>query len=104
VFDDGGPGAHLSTRTLFQLQYTWGKFLFFLAGNYPELLKRDPGHRINAKKNGQSIRRLATVDLWRAYGQHLRLPSLACSPLSLSKRELVLAVNDQQAHESAGKG
>jgi hypothetical protein len=49
VFDDGGPGAHLSTRTLFQLQYTWGKFLFFLAGKYPELLKRDPEQRIDAK-------------------------------------------------------
>jgi hypothetical protein len=28
-FDDGGPGAHLSKRTVQQLQYAYGKFLYF---------------------------------------------------------------------------
>jgi hypothetical protein len=29
-FDDGGPGAHLSERTIHHLRYTYGKFLYFL--------------------------------------------------------------------------
>jgi hypothetical protein len=48
LFDDGGPGAHLAKRTLSQLQYTYGKFLYFLSVEHAELLKRDPADRVNA--------------------------------------------------------
>ena len=49
LFDDGGPGAHLSERTLQQLQYAYGKFLFFLSTEHHHLLKRIPKRRLNAK-------------------------------------------------------
>lgn len=48
LFDDGGPGTHLAKRTLSQLQYTYGKFLYFLSVEHAELLKRDPAERVNA--------------------------------------------------------
>ena len=48
-FDDGGPGAHLAERTVQQLQYAYGKFLYFLSGEHEDLLKRAPARRLNAK-------------------------------------------------------
>jgi integrase/recombinase XerD len=49
LFDDGGPGAHLSDRTICQLRYTYGKFLYFLSTEHDELLERNPAARIDAK-------------------------------------------------------
>lgn len=49
LFDDGGPGSHLSERTVRQLQYAYGKFLFFISIQHPDLLKRVPARRLNAK-------------------------------------------------------
>ena len=49
LFDDGGPGSHLSERTIWQLRYTYGKFLHFLATEQRDLLKRAPVERINTK-------------------------------------------------------
>lgn len=48
-FDEGGAGAHLSPRTLAQLRYTWGKYLFFLAAKHPALLSRAPAEQFNAE-------------------------------------------------------
>ncbi len=48
VFDDAGPGSRLADRTVVQLQYTYGKFLFFLATNRAELLENSPADRVNA--------------------------------------------------------
>jgi integrase/recombinase XerD len=48
-FDDGGPGAHLSERTIHHLRYTYGKFLYFLSVEHRELLKRDPVERVDGK-------------------------------------------------------
>jgi integrase/recombinase XerD len=48
-FDDGGPGAHLSERTIHQLRYAYGKFLYFLSIEHDHLLKRNPAERINGK-------------------------------------------------------
>ena len=49
LFDGGGPGAHLSDRTVQQLQYAYGKFLCFLSAEHDRLLKRAPARRLNAK-------------------------------------------------------
>jgi len=49
LFHDGGPGAHLSERTVQQLQYAYGKFLYFLSVEHAHLLKRAPTRRLNAK-------------------------------------------------------
>jgi integrase/recombinase XerD len=49
LFDGGGPGAHLSERTVQQLQYAYGKFLYFLSAEHEHLLKRAPARRLNAK-------------------------------------------------------
>ncbi len=46
-FDDCGPAAHLAERTKLQLQYTYGKFLCFLAARHPELLAYAPVERIS---------------------------------------------------------
>jgi integrase len=48
-FDDSGPGAHLSERTIHHLRYTYGKFLYFLSVAHRELLERDPLERIDGK-------------------------------------------------------
>jgi hypothetical protein len=48
-FDDGGPGAHLSERTVQQVQYAYGKYLYFLSAEHDRLLKRAPARRLNAK-------------------------------------------------------
>jgi integrase len=48
-FEDGGPGAHLSERTVQQLQYVYGKFLYFISVQHDGLLKRAPARRLNAK-------------------------------------------------------
>lgn len=48
LFDDGGPGSHLSTRTVLQLRYTYGKFLHFLSAEHGDLLKRSPAERVDA--------------------------------------------------------
>jgi hypothetical protein len=48
LFDDGGPGAHLAERTLSQLKYTYGKYLYFLSVEHADLLKRAPAERVNA--------------------------------------------------------
>jgi integrase len=49
LFDDGGSGAHLAERTIAQLQYTHGKFLFFVAAETPDLLDGAAADRVNAK-------------------------------------------------------
>jgi integrase/recombinase XerD len=49
LFDGGGPGAHLSERTVQQLQYAYGKFLYFISAERDHLLKRAPARRLNAK-------------------------------------------------------
>ena len=48
-FEDGGHGAHLSERTVQQLEYAYGKFLYFLSAEHGDLLKRAPARRLNAK-------------------------------------------------------
>jgi integrase/recombinase XerD len=48
-FDDRSPGAHLSKRTVQQLQYAYGKFLYFISTEHDHLLKRTPRRRLNAK-------------------------------------------------------
>jgi len=47
LFDDSGPAAHLAERTRLQLQYTYGKFLYFVAAHHPNLLARAPAERVN---------------------------------------------------------
>jgi integrase len=47
LFEDSGSAAHLAERTRLQLQYTYGKFLFFLAAHHPGLLARPPAERVN---------------------------------------------------------
>jgi integrase len=49
LFDESGPGAHLAERTIQQLQYTYGKFLYFLATEHPELLDHAPADRVDTK-------------------------------------------------------
>lgn len=49
LFDEGGLGVHLSERTIQMLQYAYGKFLFSIAMEHGELLRRAPAKRVNAK-------------------------------------------------------
>jgi integrase/recombinase XerD len=49
LFDGGGPGAHLSERSVQQLQYAYGKFLYFISAEHGDLLKRRPARRLNAR-------------------------------------------------------
>ncbi len=46
LFDDCGPGAHLSERSQQQSQYAYGKFLKFVAAQHPERLGWDPAARV----------------------------------------------------------
>ena len=48
LFDDSGPGAHLSARSQQQLQYAYGKFLKFVAVRHPDRLSCDPAARVSA--------------------------------------------------------
>lgn len=48
LFDGGGPGAHLSERSVQQLRYAYGKFLYFLSAERGDLLKRRPARRLDA--------------------------------------------------------
>ena len=48
LFDDCGPGAHLSERSQQQLQYVYGKFLKFVAVRHPDRLGCDPAARVSA--------------------------------------------------------
>jgi hypothetical protein len=47
--DDGGPGAHLAERTVSQLEYTYGKFLYFVSVKRTDLLHRNPAERIDSE-------------------------------------------------------
>ena len=47
LFDDCGPGAHLSERSQQQLQYAYGKFLKFVAVRHPDRLGCDPAARVS---------------------------------------------------------
>jgi integrase/recombinase XerD len=49
LFDGGGPGAHLSERSVQQLQYAYAKFLYFISAEHGDLLKRRPARRPNAR-------------------------------------------------------
>jgi len=49
LFDDRGADGHLSDRTVLQLQYAYGKFLYFMSAEHDDLLKRTPARRLNAK-------------------------------------------------------
>jgi integrase/recombinase XerD len=49
IFDDAGPGAHLSQRTVQQLRYAYGKFLYFLSVEHDDWLQRAPARRVNAQ-------------------------------------------------------
>ena len=49
LFDDHGPAVHLADRTRLQIQYAYGKFLFFLAARHGNLLARAPAERLNRK-------------------------------------------------------
>jgi integrase/recombinase XerD len=54
-FDGGGPGAHLSERTIEQLQYAYGKFLYFISAEHHDLLKRSPARRLNPRIIGEFV-------------------------------------------------
>jgi integrase/recombinase XerD len=47
LFEDRGPATHRAERTRLQLQYTYGKFLWFLSAHHPGLLARPPAERVN---------------------------------------------------------
>jgi integrase/recombinase XerD len=48
LFDDGGGlGAHLAERTISQLEYTYGKFLYFISIRRADLLNRNPTDRVD---------------------------------------------------------
>lgn len=47
VFDDAGPGSCFAERTVAQLKYTYGKFLFFLAAEHADLLDLAPADEHN---------------------------------------------------------
>jgi integrase/recombinase XerD len=47
LFDDCGPGAHLSERSQQQLQYAYAKFLKFVSVRHPDQLGCDPDMRMN---------------------------------------------------------
>jgi integrase/recombinase XerD len=47
LFDDCGPGTHLSGRSQQQLQYAYGKFLKFVSVRHPDRLGCDPAVRVN---------------------------------------------------------
>lgn len=49
LFDEGGLGAHLSKRTICQLQYAYGKFLCFILDKHADLFTRSPAERVNAE-------------------------------------------------------
>jgi integrase/recombinase XerD len=49
LFDGGGPGAHLSKRSVQQLRYAYGKCLYFISAEHGDLLKRRPARRLNAR-------------------------------------------------------
>ncbi len=49
LFEDDGPAAHLAERTRVQLQYAYGKFLFFLSARHRSLLTRAPAERLSRK-------------------------------------------------------
>jgi integrase/recombinase XerD len=55
-FEDGGRGAHLSERTVQQLQYAYGKFLYFISVRHHASLKRVPARRLNAKIVAEFVR------------------------------------------------
>jgi integrase len=48
-FDDDGAAAHLAERTRQQVQYAYGKFLFFLSLQHQALLRRLPEERVNRR-------------------------------------------------------
>jgi integrase/recombinase XerD len=54
-FDGGGPGAHLSERTIQQLQYSYGKFLYFISAEHADLLKQPPARRLNPRIIGEFV-------------------------------------------------
>jgi len=55
LFDGGGPGAHLSERTVQQLEYAYGKFLYFISVEHDDLLKQPPARRLNPKVIGEFV-------------------------------------------------
>jgi integrase/recombinase XerD len=56
LFDDCGPGAHLSERSQQQLQYAYGKFLKFLAVRHPDRLGCDAAARVSADMVEQFVK------------------------------------------------
>ncbi len=56
LFDDCGPGAHLSERSQQQLQYAYGKFLKFVAVRHPDRLRCDPAARADADMIKQFVK------------------------------------------------
>jgi integrase/recombinase XerD len=49
-------GVDSSDRTIQQLQYTYGKFLFFLASQHPKLLDCAPADRVNAETIAEFVK------------------------------------------------
>ncbi len=47
LFDDCGPGAHLSERSQEQLQYAYGKFLKFVSVQHSDRLGCNPAERVD---------------------------------------------------------
>jgi hypothetical protein len=96
-FDDGGPGAHLSERTVQQLEYAYGKFLYFVSAEHSDLLKRAPACRLSAK----IIKEYASWQPETCRGgnaQCLSLPPLACATIPLSEKRLAVAISRQHAN------
>ncbi len=108
VFDEGGPGAHLAERTLSQLQYTYGKFLFTVMRKHPELLRRAPAQRINTNTVAEFVRSQPTScgEKTRSiYLYHLWLALRYLCPegdwswlLTISSRFSARATNRPQQH------
>ena len=103
LFDDCGPGAHLSERSQQQLQYVYGKFLKFVAVRHPDRLGCDPAARVSADMIEEFVKFQpktcgdVTISI---YLYHLWLVLKYDVPCL----RLVLAGDDQRAHRRAGKG
>jgi len=101
-FEDGGPGAHLSNRTVEQLQYAYAKFLYFLSTERDDLLKRAPARRLNAKIIEEYVNSQpqtcggVTLSL---YLYHLWLALRYLCP----REGLAVAVSHQQANQGASQ-
>ena len=100
-FDESGRGSRLAEATRRNRRESYARFLGFIAACRQDLLNLPPEARVD-RTRCDGLCRMAPQILRSLYGRGRSRGAPRCIEADLSRRRLVLAVEDSQAHRRHG--